>query len=414
MRALKDQVRRNAPSLGWTGISQVLWSLSNVVVSLALARRGGPTSLGMFTLAFSVYLLLLGFFRSLVSEPLLTISEGNRAEHAKAALGAGLSIGVGIAAIAVPLGMWIDEAILTMGGLFAPALLVHDAGRYALFQQGRERVAAVVDALWLVASVGLVPFILRSSAAGAFGLWSAGAALGAVWAVRALGRPAGPRVAMTWWHGNARDLGIALAGESIVYSAGQQAATFGLAAIIGTGSLGTLRAAQLLLAPAALALAAFNVFALPRLASGKPDSSGTVAIVSGVATTVALLALAASLSVVQALRGLLLGQEFDVPISLMFPVALVVVLVAAASGFALALKGLRSGQSLMRARLGSVAIGLPAVLILAYEGGLVAAAWGLVAQAGAFLVTSGIAWRRLRAASSTTDPDLSSEARASR
>ncbi len=70
---MRLRLRHHAGGFAWTGFDQALSSISNVIVSLALARSGGVEALGVFTIAFAAYLIALGFLRSLVSEPVLTV-----------------------------------------------------------------------------------------------------------------------------------------------------------------------------------------------------------------------------------------------------------------------------------------------------------------------------------------------------
>lgn len=380
------------PEFGWTGASQTLWSLSNVVISLTLARAGGANELGVFTVAFSFYLLTLGAYRSLVTEPLLTLSTFRDEPHDNFAVTLGVAIGSCLAAPALIFGFILGMPEIAVLGALAPGLLAHDGYRYALFRRGKASAAAMLDVVWLGTSVAAIPIVLRGSAAEAVAVWAAGASVGACVGVAKVGLPGRPRKALAWWRKYAKRLGLALVTDSLFYGLGTHAVTLGLAALLGAAQLGRLRAAQLLLAPATLILTAFNVFALPRLARHGPGTSRTALAISASASVVGVAAVGASLLVVEPLRNLLLGETFDVGMPLLVPVALVILTTAAGSGFALGLKAMRQGGGLVGARIVAIALGAPLVLGLAAVKGIVQAAWGMTIQAAILLIATGGAW----------------------
>src|ERR671919_314924 len=263
---------RQVVALGWTGLDQLLSSVSNVVVSLAVARAAGVDGLGAYPVAFAVPIVVLGFQRALITEPLLAIpaSEGPDG-HPRRALGAVAMLAVGSATALVLGGLLSNRSELVALAAVIAFVCLQDAYRYVLFRRRRAHLAAVIDAVWLIASVAGWPLITsRGTATTAVLVWGIGAGLSALLGARIAGvLPSPGRAAIRWWSREARPLGGFLALTSIVYAVGGQVTVLGLATVLGEGALGELRAAQILFGPIALATTAISFFALPRLAAAR-------------------------------------------------------------------------------------------------------------------------------------------------
>src|ERR687892_232608 len=243
---------RQVVALGWTGLDQLLSSVSNVVVSLAVARAAGVDGLGAYTVAFALSIVVLGFQRALITEPLLAIpaSEGPDG-HPRRALGAVAMLAVGSATALVLGGLLSNRSELVALAAVIAFVCLQDAYRYVLFRRRRAHLAAVIDAVWLIASVAGWPLITsRGTATTAVLVWGIGAGLSALLGARIAGvLPSPGRAAIRWWSREARPLGGFLALTSIVYAVGGQVTVLGLATVLGEGALGELRAAQILFGP---------------------------------------------------------------------------------------------------------------------------------------------------------------------
>lgn len=391
---LLELVRSQGGDAGWTVIDQGLSAGSNLAVGVAAGRAGGEQLLGEFTVAFSVYLLAMGFSRALFSEPLLSlpVQQGQRAERAAVtcvAVGA-LATG-GVVALA---GALLSSSVLIAVGLVLPALLVQDLLRFVAIRVRRARRAAALDGIWVLALLLTWPILTATrSAAVLVLLWGAGAAAAALYGLIQT-PPASLRASWRWWHTDARRVGGLLVVDSVVHSLAAQATVFGLVGLLGASALGQLRAAQLLLGPASTLLVAFNSFVLPRLTSRGSGVPRRLAVqLSVLSAGAAVVAVAVSVLAAPLLEQLFFGDVVSVPLGFLLLVALLPVVTGASAGFVLHLKAMRDLRTWTAFRVTLVVLQVPLVLGAAHVGGLDRAVQALVLQA--LIVTCGdvLAWR---------------------
>src|ERR687891_248386 len=304
--------------------------------------------------------------------------------HPRRALGAVAMLAVGSATALVLGGLLSNRSELVALAAVIAFVCLQDAYRYVLFRRRRAHLAAVIDAVWLIASVAGWPLITsRGTATTAVLVWGIGAGLSALLGARIAGvLPSPGRAAIRWWSREARPLGGFLALTSIVYAVGGQVTVLGLATVLGEGALGELRAAQILFGPIALATTAISFFALPRLAAARERLSlrvgGLVAMGSAglVAVCVTFLFLAAPL-----LFPILYGRGFEARPALLVPLALQMVVGALAMGPILLLKARMTGKPLAGTRIITTLVGVPLTLVVASSQGLVPAVWAMLGQA---------------------------------
>jgi O-antigen/teichoic acid export membrane protein len=376
------KARRHAGALAWTGLDQVFSTLSNAVVSLALARGAGASGLGVFTVAFGAYLLVVGFQRVLIAEPLMasSVKMADR-EPERAALGAAIIFSTSAALALLGLGAILSRSEFIVLALVLPFVCGQDLLRYVAFRRLDARTATMLDLAWTAVSVSAWWLIRAGSVDRAVLLWGAGAALGMVLGLFLLRLvPAGIQAAWHWWKCDARVFGLALAIEGVAYTVTAQAWVFIVAGALGNADLGALRAAQILLAPSAPLLAAFSTLALPRMARRATELTHRDSQLASIAS----LALAAPLVVVPVvaahpLTRLLYGASFSVPYPLLIAVAFASLLGAAAAGPMLSLKAQRLGRRLVSARVTTGALGLVFVAAV-LSAGVTAVAWAMAAQ----------------------------------
>ena len=376
---------------------------------MAAGRAGGEQLLGEFTIAFSLYLLGMGFSRALFSEPLLSlpVQGGQRPERA-AVTCVGLAAVAAGTAIALA-GMLFSSSVVVALGVVLPALLVQDLLRFAAIRVRRARRAAALDGIWVLALALSWPVLSSTrSAAELVLLWGAGAALACAYGLYKT-PPVLPRAAWRWWQRDARRVGGLLVLDSVVYNVAAQATVFGLVGLLGAGALGQLRAAQLLLGPAGTLLVAFNSFVLPRLSSRGSGVSRRLAVqLSAVSAGAAFLAVAASVLVAPWVEQLFFGDAVNVPLGFLLLVALFPVVTGASAGFVLHLKALRDLRIWTVVRVTVVALEVPLVLGAAQVGGLDRAVQAMLLHA--LLISSGdvLSWRlTLRRAAARDSPDAS-------
>jgi N-acetylglucosaminyldiphosphoundecaprenol N-acetyl-beta-D-mannosaminyltransferase len=384
----------HAVALSWTGIDQVLSSLSNVLISLAVARAAGVPGLGAYTVAFALYLMILGFQRALVTEPLLAIAAvADRDDHPRLGLGAVVALVLPATGIVAVAGLLLDRPELVALAAVLPFVCLQDAYRYVLFRQRKAHLAAGSDAAWVIASIAAWPLVTSGETAGiAVIAWGVGGALATVFAAAATRVfPRLRRSALTWWFREARPLGGFLALTSLTYAVGSQLTLLGLAGILGEDALGELRAAQILFGPVALATTAISFFALPRMASARDRLSVRVAGLVGIASAgLVLVCVGVLLIAAPFLVPVLYGSGFEAQTALLFPLALQMVVGAMAMGPILLLKARMTGGPLATTRIVTTVIGVPLVLVVAANAGLVAAAWAMLVQATIYVL---VVWR---------------------
>src|SRR3954451_25282379 len=117
--------------VSWSLADQALSSASNFILSLLLLRYTTSQEFGAFTLAFSIYLLILSVARAACSTPLLIRGVGK--QESRGALTVTLGISLLTAATIAPAAALTSSPIRGALLLFAvglPALLIQDALRF--------------------------------------------------------------------------------------------------------------------------------------------------------------------------------------------------------------------------------------------------------------------------------------------
>lgn len=380
--------------LAGAGTSQVLSSLSNVVVVVAMGRGGGAAGLGRYTLAFGAYLIVLGFSRALVSQPLLTLREkisvGDESVKASATAVAWLGFAGGAISCLVGLGLRRPEFVAV--GLLMVPLCVHDLLRFAFFQTDRPWRASLLDGVWLLVSLATFPIMVsRQSPTTAMVLWGAGSLLAAVPGLVILRvRLVGPGRAYRWWLLHARALGVGLVLENGAYSVGTQAGLWVIAVLLGNSDLGLLKAGQTILQPAMICLAAFTVVATPRMSqSARGASARAILGTSGGAVALVGAVSAALVWIGPPVARLLFGSELHPSRALLLAVAVQFTANALAVGPVTALMVHRRGGSLAAVRAVSATLGVSAVAAVSSSLGIVGAAWALALGSLLFALGTG-------------------------
>jgi O-antigen/teichoic acid export membrane protein len=385
-------------SFAWVGFDQVFSALSNVIIAIAVTRASGAGGLGRYSVAFACYLLVLGFLRQLVSEPLMALRwhpEARNTVHDAPALGASVLYLVAASLVVLAVGVVTQRLELIVLAPLLPGVGMQDFGRYVAFRRRRDRLAAGLDALWLILSTLSCFWILRSgSPAVAVIGWGLAGTIAAIYGVFRLRLiPARPSVSIRWWQREARRLGTFLTLAGIAYVGGSQAMLLAIAATIGEEALGQLRQAQILLGPATLSITAFSFFILPRLARRQGEiTSRASARMTVAAGALALAAAGVSLLVAAPISTFVFGHGTVVSIALLVPLSLQLVFEAAASGVVLPLRATQHGAAIAAARTVSVALGVPAVVYAAIQGGIVPVAWAFAGQAAIYLAAAWMGW----------------------
>jgi O-antigen/teichoic acid export membrane protein len=404
---------------GWGLADQVFSSLTNFALTFLVARSVDAAGFGVFAIAFAVYLTALGIGRAALTSP-LAIRYSDRPEAWRdatgAAAGGALVLGAGLGVLCAVAGWLLDgqlEGALVALGVALPALLLQDVWRYAFFASARGSRAFVNDLVWAAA---LLPLMAALSASGAdhvavfvaaWGVTAAvAAAIGAVQA-RTLPRPSR---AIGWWREH-RDLSDWFVGEFAAIRGSVQLANLGIAAFLGLGAVGALRAGNVLMGPVNTVLMGLVLVAVPegvRLLADPGRLRRVMLLISGGLALLALVWGALLLLVPDSVGVELLGATWEPTQAILVPLTLRVGLAAAAVGFTSGLRSLAAARETFRARLFVTALGLAGVFGGALIGRSAAGvAWGDAISNGVALLVwwraFGGALARHRAAVATVD-----------
>jgi O-antigen/teichoic acid export membrane protein len=279
MSSVSIRLLRNA---SWNLVDQVLSALTNIVLSIVVARSVTAAGFGAFASAFVVFGISIAVTKSVVGQPLqMRFSDADpdqRREANAAALGCALAMGLAagllVAVAAFVVSGSVGSALLALA-IVLPGLLVQDSCRMAAFARGRPSLAALIDAVWALVQFGLIAVLHLAGYETVFVLvlaWGGAATVSAVLGLIALN--ASPQLrAATGWVRRHRDLIRYLLPE---YFLGLGAMQFGilLVGVIATASaVGSLRAAQVLLGPLGVLGSAVFQFSVPEVARRQDRSA---------------------------------------------------------------------------------------------------------------------------------------------
>ena len=392
-------LRRSAGSLGYGLVAQILSAATNLGLLVIAARVLGPAGLGAVSVGFAAYLLLLGFERGLLTEPLIATSSAKgalaRVATARLAVTVALAALIPASALLAAIGVVLPARVGLGTLLFAPwvaAALVQDLGRSILFRDRSGPSVVLSDATWLLAMAMTAPIAFKTHSDWAVtGCWGAGAvaaAAVALWQIR--WTPAPLKGALGWWRSEAWPFGRWLLGGGALYGAVSYASVIALVGILGAMEFGGLRAVQSVFAPLTLLGPAIALPGFPLVSRTLTVSTRWALTVAAALGGVITLVTAAYLVILYAFPGVLgivFGHEFDDFQSIVVPIGIGQLLLAPSLGLTLFLKAQQRGRTLVWL------VTLNAVLLLAFSVvlgsyfGLEGAAWAS-AIAGA---VSGIA-----------------------
>jgi O-antigen/teichoic acid export membrane protein len=356
---------------------------------LLAGRALGPGGLGVVVIAFAVYLLILGFQRALLTDPLVSSSAALGADDRSLAIRRGLTVDLsgttGATLLLIVLGVTIHghagRGLLIIAPWMLPAL-VQDFWRTVLFQERRAAAAAANDACWAVVMVLTAPlaWLLDTDWAIA-ACWGSGALAGALLGfAQTQVRPEPPLPAFSWWLARLWPFGRWLGAEGMVYAVSSSATVFLLNGVLGAKALGGLRAAQSLFAPLTLLLPAISLPGLPAiartLAASPREAIGLAVRLSGSVTALAALYGAAMVLLGGNLIVIVFGNSFSPYTNLALPIGVWQVVAGFSLGFNLFLTAQQRGRDLLLIGVTGSVGALVLVPLLAWAGGVPGAAWG--------------------------------------
>lgn len=407
---------------GWNLVDQALSALSNIVLSVAVARSVTASAFGAFSIAFVIFGVLIAVTRSLVGQPLqMRFSSATAADQRAAAaqgLGAALLMAllgsVVVAAAGLVAGSSLRSALLALA-VILPALLVQDSCRMALLSAGRPRGAAGADAIWAVVMVGLLGALVALREESVFLLmiaWGVGALVSALVAFALLRVVPAPQRAWAWVR-DQWDLTRYLFPEYFLGLGAMQLAILLVGALASAEAVGALRAAQVLLGPLGILGAGIFQFAVPEVArrQGQPSRSlvAFASVVSGFLGLVTVVYLVVLVLLPDHWGTALFGDSWPGAAAVLLTMGLSSLASALATGPAGVLYGIQQAKSTFRISLAKGPVLLVAVLLGTVLGGAVGAAWGLATTEACVLPAWVLVLRRALRARAAQPTDLRAE-----
>ncbi|MGX5655285.1 hypothetical protein ACWKWC_10990 [Geodermatophilus nigrescens] len=268
-------VARLAGRAGWSILDQGLSSLSNLLLSVLVARAVDAEGFGAFTVAFAVYSVAVLVTRALVSQPLgIRYADASPADAravAAASTGAASVLGLLLAAVICAVSAVIGGAVavvLAVMAVFLPALLVQDVWRMAFFAQGRPQLAALIDGIWtLLLAAGIAGLVVTDVATATpyVVAWGAAATVAAL--AGAVRGHAWPQVAATWsWLRSHWSMTRFLLFEQLLTQGAYQGGLLVIGALGSLSTVAALRGAQVALGPVSVLGMSAMAFVVPELA----------------------------------------------------------------------------------------------------------------------------------------------------
>lgn len=365
---------RRAQRVFWSSLDQGLSSVSNLLLSILVARVSGIEEFGLFGIAFAIYQLGLGSSRAFIGEPALIRIAKNRESGGNGGNLLGASLALGLPGLAICLAIAIvsgePSGVFAILGVGFPVLMATDSCRYWLFALERPKAAVALDATWLAVQLGLYGLVSAFGAATTSAVlwtWVVGAFAGCL--LFMIMQRAIPSVPGGWkWIKSTRDLSFRFWGEYLTISGTQQSIIYFSVIFSGVAASGALRGGQVVVGPLSMVSMGVAVVALPTLSRTAAAHSTwslvkAAALVSGVLVTVTA-AYAVTLAFIPASAGeLLLGESWTHGAALV-PLLLVLTAVSnLAYGATAGLRALEKARLTLRLRLVTLPIALGAILI---------------------------------------------------
>jgi O-antigen/teichoic acid export membrane protein len=386
-RLLSSKLMRRA---GWNIVDQALSALSNVLLSVIVARSVDATSFGAFAIAFVVFGIALAVTKSVVGQPLQIRFSAASSEVFRSAVArsSGLAVSISLLAavgclVAGVLVSGVTGRALLALAVILPGLLLQDTCRMAFFAQGEARKAALIDAVWTVALVGILGLLIvlgQNSVEQLIFAWGGAAALSAALGLILLRARPRPSQSIAWMREQG-ELNRYLFAEYFLGLGASQIAVLLVGLIASASAVGSLRAAQVLLGPLAIVGVAAFQFVVPEVARRtemSPQHRWWVGIgLSGVLGTVTVVYVVLMLVIPRPLGLQLFGDSWDGAASVLLAMGLSSLASSLANGPAGVLYGMGQAKRTFRINLAKAPILLFLVLLGAWQWGAVGAAWGL-------------------------------------
>lgn len=396
-------VRRSA----WVLADQLLSSLTNFALMVAIARVLDAEAFGAVGIAFALYRFVLGVGTGLWVVPVMVTHAGAPAEDrrrqvsraAGATLLTGLVASVPIVALALALDGPLRGALLGVA-LCLPGLALQDGWRQGFVAMGEPRTAAVNDLAWAAGQALCVAVLLVrvdeppiAAVVLAWGLPGVAAAVLACVQARSAPRVAGT-VDLAREH---RRLGPRFAGEFVVNSGQSQITLFTLAALAGTAATGGFRGSQVVFGPQRVVSNGLQLAAVPEAVRLRDHPRRMRRITTALsATNVAMVLGAGAVLLALPVRWgeELLGATWTEARPLLVPMVAYGLAGAVASGPSVGLRAVGAARTCLRNQTFTSVLALVLTIGGTIAFGASGAAWGLAVATAAGATRWAFDWHR--------------------
>lgn len=394
--------------IGLTVADQAVSSASNFFTGLAIARLSGPSEFGRYMVVLTIWLVVVGLHRSLITDGMIVTSgvagtpaplvgEGLAAELV---LAAGASATVGSAGLATVIsGSSAGLLILAMAPWLA-SLLVQDFWRAMAFQRRQPGFALANDLVFAavqVAAIGLFVRLGWRSAPWMIAAWGVGATAGALlgaWPTMSIAHPLrGWRLMRGLW-----PISRWILADYMTNFASAQAYLACAFFLVSRTDYGGLRAAFNLMGPSVVIVHAGANFGLPEASRlTDPRDRGPLRRYARRLSSGTFVCIAGFGAVVAAGGGRLLAAIYGPAFSRFGPLVLLAAVQSATMvtvfGQTIALKAASRMHRLWQARLVVTTTSLASMIVLVRALGATGAAWAGVVTGISYAVTIHLIYR---------------------
>lgn len=395
MTNVRGRLLRNA---SWNLIDQALSALSNIVLSIAVARSTSAAGFGAFSIAFLIFGIFIALTKSLVGQPLQMRFSGaqsvDQRRAVRGALGVALLVGLTGSVLLVTASFFTPPTLrlaLLALAVILPALLVQDSCRMAFFTSGRPRGAAGIDAVWAGVMVGLLAVMLATKVDSVFLLmlaWGGSALLSVGVALILLKVVPAPTLAVAWIRSH-WNLTRYLFPEYFLGLGAMQLGILLVGLIATAEAVGALRGAQVLLGPLGILGAGIFQFTIPEIARRQNMAARSLALfavaVSGFLGVATLIYLGVLLLLPDPWGIALFGDSWAGAAAVLLAMGLSSTASSLANGPAGVLYGIQQAKSTFRINLVKGPILIVTVVVGTLWAGAVGAAWAFAITEAAVL-----------------------------
>jgi len=407
--------------IGWITADQAISSLTNLVLSILVARQVSVEDFGIFALVYATYLFALELVRALVLESLVISFSGDYEGARRAApsvLGAALSAAIvmSLACLAVafvgPSQMRGASALLAAA---LPGLILQDACRSILLAYRRPRAAFVNDLTWgfvLVVGIPILGGLSQPSVAAFLLLWGATGTLSAVLGLFQVASVPAIARAREWMR-QTRPRGPYFLLDFLVDSAALQVSIILVGTFAGLAAVGAFNAARVAVGPIGVLILAVSMVITSEGRRLAEDPARLRFFVGGVGVAMLLTGAAWGLIVrflPVSIGEAMLGASFVAAQAVLIPMSLHIGLRGFMSSSRIAMRVIKPGPGAVILQLCLAVLTLVAVTAGAIIGAASGAAWGLVAVG---VVAAAAWWRTFAGANDEQATPFSTEGRAS-